>query len=310
MQLKHEIEVNCPACEAFYFCSQVENWSTYFAPCLKSEVVEQEGNQQQIRLTAWGNDRLFCWQSIRTLDDQKLEITFQQAKPMPLVNNMKGKWCFIALTDDTCCVELWHEFSIKENISGLVEGVNSTVDAEQFMQKTIDANSDRELLAIKKCLEQQTWHHEFAEELVVKGDKDIIFQLLREAEYWPALLPHCTQVDMEYNDGEHQIFTMTVQVNGGDEVIRTIRRCADHAVTYFQPTPPLPLKKHVGSWTLEDTTTGVKINSWHDVVLNPEHWQALNKTPAEAKQLVAQAINNNSLGTMHAIQQKLAELSA
>ncbi|GGY11334.1 aromatase/cyclase [Paludibacterium paludis] len=305
MKLVHEITVHCPAEEAYEFCRDVSNWPTHFPPCLQARVLDESDGTQHIRLTAWGKEALFLWESERKLNQTYLSIGFRQKRPMPLVTDMAGKWVFKKVAQNTCHIELWHEFTVRENVQGIVPGIETPEAALQYMVDIVNANSDRELAAIKETLEQRLWSHEFEISVDIGHEAEAVYQLLRKYSYWPELLPHCSRIDTEYDDGEHQIYTMTVRVGDHDEVIRTIRHCANGCINYFQPAPPDALTAHKGSWELEQRPGGVTVTSWHKVVLNREYWVSLGIDAEVAKQRVAQSINANSRATIMTIDKKL-----
>lgn len=302
MKTDHSIEVECPPQTAFEFALDVTRWPEVFPPCLDAEVLEQSLSNQTISVIAKANDQVFAWQSTRHIDRKGLRITFSQAKPAPLVAYMKGAWSFKPRAGG-CVVTLSHDFEIKESITDSVAGVATRDQAVQLMTKSVEDNSTRELLAIKKELERDLWKHEFSKTLLIKHSKTAIYKLLRDAANWPWLLPHCNAVDMLYEDNSYQEFKMNVQVGDKKEAIRSVRVLHPDRIEYFQPAPPPALKEHQGRWTLRETSEGVEVVSWHAVVLNPDFWRDVSRE--EAKQKVETAINKNSLGTMEAIRNKL-----
>jgi len=301
-QVEHKIEVNSDADEAFAMCLNVAEWPNIFPPCLDAEVLAENEREQTIRLMAKANKAVFQWQSSRQVDRVARRIEFQQAKPSPLVKFMRGSWQ-INSSPQGCEILLLHCYEIKDEVKGLVDGVESLQDAERFMQTTIDDNSHRELQAISNTLNRRFWRHEFSESMLIDRPKTAIYQLLKDAGQWSWLLPHCSRVDMLYDDPCYQEFQMTVQVAGNSETIRSIRYLQDDRISYFQPTPPPALREHHGYWQLQQTASGVEVTSWHGVVLNPDYWR--HRDVVSAKKQVEEAINRNSLGTMHAIAEKL-----
>lgn len=303
MKTDHFIDVDASAEAAFRVCVEVERWPEIFPPCIDAVVLEETMRSQRVRLTARANDRIFTWESVRSIDRANCRVTFSQVRPAPLVKSMQGVWEFTPKGANGCRITLSHEFELHDDVSGRVEGVATSADAERFMRSTLHANSTRELEAIVTWLRRQAWRHEFSESVVVNASSRAIYDLLRDAENWPSLLPHCLAVDMRYEDPWNQEFTMTVKVDGNVEEIRSIRRLFGDSIEYFQPEPPPALTEHQGHWRLRDTGAGIEVTSSHAVVLNPSFFSAHCAT--EAKQIVERAINRNSLGTMQAILNKL-----
>lgn len=307
MRTDHTISVNSGPEDAFALGLDVSQWPQIFPPCLDAAVLDETETQQTIALTARANDQIFSWQSVRDVDRGARTISFRQKKTSPLVKSMTGTWSFEDIGGD-CLIRLTHEFEVADEIDNIVPGVATRDDAAAFMLESIEQNSTKELSAIAQHLERRAWSHAFEERLVIDAKPGLVRDLLWDAREWPSLLPHCTGMEILYEDTANQEFVMTVQVGDLTEEIRSIRNKADQEITYFQPVPPDPLREHRGRWTWQDSSSGAEVVSYHSVVLNSEFWQAKGKTPIEAKQIVEDAINRNSLGTMKAIKDRLGSL--
>jgi aromatase len=302
MRVEHVVFVNAPAQVAFDICLGVVRWPEIFPPCLDASVVQETDSMQRISLIARANETVLRWESVREIDRAARRISFSQVKPSALLEFMRGTWIFEA-NGDQCRITLAHEFEVKSNVAGLVEGVATKDDAIAFMRKTVDVNSTRELHAISAHLERMAWRHEFQESMLINQPKGAIYQLLRDAASWPWLLPHCNAVQMLYEDPVNQEFVMSVRVGEQDERIRSIRKLHGDSIEYFQPEPPPSLTEHQGRWSLRETDAGVEVTAWHGVVLAPAFWSG--RLREDAKQQVQNAINRNSLATMLAVLDKL-----
>ncbi|MBB4285704.1 aromatase/cyclase [Roseospira goensis] len=302
MKTDHSIDVACPADPAFRVGLDVSRWPEIFPPCLAARVLEETDTRQKIALTARANDAVLSWESERAIDRDNRRISFAQSKPSPLVQFMKGTWRFEP-SDAGCTITLTHDFEIADSVAGIVEGVTTREEAADFMMRSVETNSRKELAAVAARLERERWRHAFAESLVLTQPAALVFRLLRDAACWPWLLPHCTGMEVLYDDGTYQEFVMVVQVGETEERIRSVRIVSADRIDYFQPAPPPALTEHRGRWTVTETEAGTEVVSWHEVVLSPAFWAG--KDPEEAKHTVETAINRNSLGTMQAIAAKL-----
>jgi aromatase len=303
MQTKHKIEIACSADAAYSLCCDVGRWPDVFPPCIDAVVLAESERSQHIRLIAKANDTVMIWESLRELNRPARTIAFKQARPSPLVTHMRGGWSVTA-TAAGCEVELTHEFEIKDDVHDLVPGVATSADAREFMLRTIETNSTKELAALKSTLERAKFYHEFSAALVIpRASKAAVYRLLADLRLWPWLLPHCDSIEMLYDDQKHQEFRMEVRVGDGHESIRSIRMLGEDRIDYFQPAPPPALSEHIGWWTVREVEGGVEVVSWHGVVLAPGYWLAI--PIAEAKAKVEAAINANSVATMRAIASKL-----
>jgi aromatase len=310
--MQHQIEIDVGADRAFALIRDVEGWPSIFPPCRSARILEQNGGRQLIEITALANGQPMTWRSERELFPEVRHIAFRQVQPSPLLERMEGSWRFHPLATGTLVV-LEHRFAVKARPEGLVEGVSTAQEAQDFMVRSTDDNSRRELQALKRALEARAagghpLRTEFEESLTLAAPAEQVYALLQRARDWPDLLPHCRAVDIRYEDERNQEFLMTVEVRGHEERIRTIRRCTPHtSITYFQPEPPPLLEQHVGEWRVEPVPGGVRVVSWHAVALRPERVREMwgDIAPREALRRVEDAINSNSLGTMKAIQARL-----
>ncbi|WP_437915286.1 SRPBCC family protein [Sorangium sp. So ce302] len=313
---QHTIEVAADVNDAYALSAEVEAWPQIFPPCKGVRVIERTDSSQLVEITALANGKLMTWRSTRELFPEQRAISFRQVQPSPLLRSMEGSWRFFPVQTGTLIV-LEHRFEIKPDVRGLVDGVSTPEEALSFMSKSTDTNSKRELQAIKQALESRTFqglqselYGEFQEEMVIAASPEAVYSLLARAQDWPQVLSHCHDVEMRYDDGQHQEFIMTVDVKGQMEQIRSIRRCTPHAsISYFQPEPPPALRRHSGKWLIERVPGGVRVVSWHAVELRPDGMKQVwgDISPGDALARVTKAINDNSRGTMLAIKGRTAE---
>ncbi|WP_437957069.1 phosphopantetheine-binding protein [Sorangium sp. So ce119] len=93
------------------------------------------------------------------------------------------------------------------------------------------------------------------------------YRALFELAGWTQHLPHVLAVDIKYDDGRYQEFTMTVQSKTGTINVRSIRRCdGGDSIEFFQPQPPAFLLEHSGGWRFTplspDTCEVVTYHRW------------------------------------------------
>ena len=311
---RHQIEVSAGAEHAYALCLHAERWPEIFPPCKGVRIIEQTERSQLIEISALVSGHLMTWRSRRELQPEARVITSEMVRPPPLLDGMEVTWRFFPLGSGALVV-LEHRFSVKAEVRGLVAGVSTPAEALAFMERSIDENSKRELLAMKQALEaskragqRSELSGEFEEELTIAGPIEAVYGLLERVRDWPGLLPHCRAVEVRYDDGRDQEFMMTVDVRGREERLRSIRRCTPtSSITYFQPEPPPVLKRHAGEWLLEPAPGGVRVVSRHTVELRPEGVERVwgDITAREALENVSRAINENSRSTMLAIKARI-----
>ncbi|MEH0020311.1 MAG: SRPBCC family protein [Desulfobacter sp.] len=309
---RHSIEIEATPEETFDICSDVENWPKIFPPCKGIRILREEDGFQEIEITALADGETMTWCSERRLDKASRTIFSRQIKPSPLLETMQCAWRMDPL-EGGVQLSLEHQFEVKESVKGLVDNVETPEEAVAFMKRVIHQNTSRELSAIKTILESRGLEDgmslDFSEEMTMDHPPEAIYTLLQDAEKWPDLLPHCTGVEIIYDDGSNQEFIMEVDAGGTPEKIRTIRKCAKNSsVRYFQPFPPPVLSRHTGSWVLTPGREGTRVVSDHSVTLDADGVKKIwgDITPDEALERVKTAINNNSMTTMKSIAQYLA----
>lgn len=88
--------------------------------------------------------------------------------------------------------------------------------------------------------------------VTIECPTEVVYQALVYLEDWTKLLPHVKAVDVLYDDGRYQEFTMTVDSGtiAGDLTVRSVRLCSHSnlEIELFQTEPPPFLKHHVGGW--------------------------------------------------------------
>ena len=306
--LRHSIQIKTDIDAAFQLCLNVENWPKFFPPCLKATILKQENNEQLIEITAKTNDTVMTWQSVRTIDIPSRTIWFRQMKPAPLLKKMEGAWRFEVL-DDSILLSLEHEFEVKDEVTGLVDGVNNKTEAIAYMTNAVNSNTQQELRAIKLILEKASYKKsdifsKFQTEKTIPQPAELVYEALWHIKNWPSLLPHCNDIKVLYDDGVYQEFIMQITVQGNIESMRSIR-CSPNKrkITYFQPEPPALLKVHRGEWLLEPLGKATRVISTHEITLNPEkikqHWADVSLD--EALERIKTNIEKNSSQTLEII---------
>lgn len=92
-------------------------------------------------------------------------------------------------------------------------------------------------------------------ELTINSNIEKVYRTFHDFEHWVAALPDVLDVELHYDDGFHQEFSMIVERKGTEETVRGIRFCSpNNTIELFQTSPP-PLFKHMtGSWKFTKET--------------------------------------------------------
>ena len=108
------------------------------------------------------------------------------------------------------------------------------------------------------------------EDIVIHAPWSAVYERLHRVAAWPLLLPHVVSIDVIYDDGRYQEFNMTVRSADDSRLrVRSIRRCGDRDIRFFQPEPPPYLASHGGGWTFEPIGDAqCAVTTWHQWVLS------------------------------------------
>jgi acyl carrier protein len=106
---------------------------------------------------------------------------------------------------------------------------------------------------------------------VIRASAADAYGALFQLAGWTAHLPHVLAVDIAYDDGRYQEFTMKVASKTGTLNVRSIRRCeAPTSIEFFQPKPPPFLLEHSGGWRFKELADGTcEVTTYHRWKTNP-----------------------------------------
>ncbi|MFJ4209038.1 SRPBCC family protein [Paenarthrobacter sp. NPDC089675] len=103
---------------------------------------------------------------------------------------------------------------------------------------------------------------EFECSSVVPADLRAVSALFWDAAAWQRVWSPMDQIQIEYDDGVHQEFWMTVNRDGLDERVRTVRfRYEESLIRFFTPNPPPMMRQHAGSWDFAHHPDGTVVTA-------------------------------------------------
>src|SRR5271165_659370 len=87
------------------------------------------------------------------------------------------------------------------------------------------------------------------EDIVINTPAENVRRSLLDVEGWSRVLPDVRHVQITYDDGLHQEFTMDVRGRDGEFLpVRCMQRSELDRITYFDPEPACFLKHQCGDW--------------------------------------------------------------
>ena len=281
-EVEHEITVSAPAATVYRLIAEVDNWPRIYPRTVYAEQVPEAGGQELVRIWATTEASFEHWTALRTLDPERLRITFRPTGFGPPLASMDGGWVIEPLSPAESRVRLLHAFSVVDNDPGELKRIDSAVDR----------NSRTELADLKKSVEEAYLAEEFTfsfeDTARIAGSAEDVYDFVNEAQLWAERLPHVTEVRLdEDKPGLQTLETVTRAPDGSTQLARSHRVCLPHRrIAYRQVTLPALLSLHTGSWTFEETAAGVVASARHTVVLNTANITAIlgpDATVADAR---------------------------
>ncbi|MFF1560463.1 aromatase/cyclase [Streptomyces sp. NPDC058279] len=298
-EVEHEITISAPAAAVYRLIAEVQNWPRIFPPTIYVDHIPEGENEERIRIWAIANGEAKNWTSRRTLDPQRLTITFRQEIPAPPVAAMGGTWVIEPLSDGESRVRLLHDYrAIDDDPSSL-----------EWIDQAVDRNSRSELAALKTNVEQahaaEDLTFSFEDTVRVDGSVKDLFDFVNEADLWSQRLPHVAVVRLtEDTPGLQELEMDTRAKDGSTHTTKSYRVTFPHRkIAYKQTTLPALMTMHTGYWTFaEDDEGGVFASSQHTVTINTDNIARIlgpDATVEDAKQYVRTALSTNSTATLN-----------
>ena len=141
-RLSHFVNICADPALVFECCRDVTCWAQ-FMPAVKAAHFTECGERSDVvSITAEANDKIWTWQSKRTIDIDAQKICFERLDPQPPLAFIKGSWQIFHEGLRSSRLLLNHEY-----------GVTSDPAFEDFLEKSIKSNASRDLNAIKSFVE-------------------------------------------------------------------------------------------------------------------------------------------------------------
>lgn len=311
----HSIICYAPADKIYAIISDVQRWMGLFEVTREVSIVGTGENHLLARISANINGVETTWITHRKFRPEIHGVDFEILTPMPLVQTMHGQWRVIPLTTGSCLALVEHHFTIKADITGLVEGIQTRQEALDYMLRAIHNNAGHDLERIKAFVEQNSptanpLAYHFTTHKLIPAPIAQVYSFLKEVNHWPKRVPHCEAVEMSYDVEGRQEFFMDVSTPQGRERFRSIRICHDStfSIDYFQPQPPHVLQFHGGNWLLHAVAEGTQVTAHRHIIINPDacHQVFGEGSTTDYQRQIAAAIDKNSLATLEATAKYLA----
>ncbi|CAL9619931.1 hypothetical protein SUDANB6_05839 [Streptomyces sp. enrichment culture] len=296
-EVEHETTVAAPAAAVYRLIADVRNWPRVFPPTIYVEREDQGEGAERIHIWATANGEPKNWTSRRTLDAERLRITFRQEVSAPPVAAMGGAWIIEPVSEGECRVRLLHDY----------RAIDDDPKSLAWIDEAVDRNSRSELAALKENVEAahaaEDLTFSFEDTVRINGAAKDVFDFVNEAQAWPQRLPHVATVRFdEPSPGLQELEMDTRAKDGSVHTTKSYRVTFPHEkIAYKQVTLPALMTLHTGYWTFAEDDEGVAASSQHTVTINTANITRIlgaDATVEDAKKYVRSALSTNSRATL------------
>ncbi|MGW0832493.1 aromatase/cyclase [Streptomyces prunicolor] len=294
---EHTLTVDAPAAELYGLVADVTRWPALFGPSVHVQHQLREERAERFELWAVVNGEVGSWVSQRTLDPDRLRVTFAQVRSRAPIASMRGEWMFRTLSPTRTEIVLRHTFS----------AVDDDPESVAWILRGLDRNSPEELAALARLA---LYGHpvddlvfSFTDTVRLTGTAADAYTFVHRADRWARLLPHVDRVRLaEPSPGVQELEMDTVTSDGSAHTTRSLRVCrTGEWIAYKQLMAPRLMLGHSGLWTFANGPGGPEVTARHTVALNPEAIPEVlgeHATLAEARAYLRDALGRNSRTTI------------
>ncbi|MDQ1047525.1 SRPBCC family protein [Streptomyces sp. V4I2] len=267
---RHSVVIAAPADTVYPLIRDPGIWPRIFDACVAVTTVDTDDTGELVRIEAVQGDGTVSWDTRRRSYDAIRRVDYHLPVPMPLVSSMHGQWRVVPLGSDHCLLTVDRHWTLLGDVGGIRSEAETTARAAA-VRDFVETNAAAEMVALRAYAEQGTDAlTTVTTRISVPHPPDAVHALLADVSGWPKFLPHCEGLDLRYDDGRHQEFTLDIRTPAGAETFRSVRHCDEErlSITYFQPEPPELLRRHEGDWQVRAAAGGSEVVSRHTVVLD------------------------------------------
>lgn len=292
----HQIEISAAAETIYGLIADAPQWPVRFGPTVHVERTSSGGGEERLAIWALANSEVKHWTSRRDLDANRRRIRFRQERSSPPVAAMGGEWIVTPIPGGSQ-LTLRHDFApVSEDPADVAWILSAT-----------DRNSETELANIKALAEGTAGRPDltfgFADEVVVGGPAERVYEFLYAAARWPDRLPHVSRLELREDTPGIQVMTMDTKAEDGSvHTTESARVCFPHQrIVYKQIATPVLMTAHVGEWSLTGESAGTRVVSRHTITINEQGITGVLGADAgvpEARAFLRKAVGGNSRATL------------
>lgn len=289
------------ASEIYQLLRNTDEWISMFNNCEKTQILKQSKESETIQIWGYQDEKLIDWITRRDYIDDSYRIIYTFEKQMPLLNEMHGEWQVIPIDEESCIISVKRYWVLKQ-------GMKDMQKAEQIMYDFVTTNTENEFNAIAAKVKKAEKKNVMVKSIHIAADATSVYEFMRDLNKWKEYVPHCKSLDILYDDGVNQIFTMAANQF---EAFRSVRVCenTELKISYFQISPPPLLSHHTGEWLFIQETGGTKVIFRHEYVVNTDN--CCKKFHCDNYKVhvkkIEEMLTDNSLSTLEACEKYLVK---
>src|SRR5579875_1895869 len=246
----HQIQVNAPSEKVFGLIADIGRWPQIFPQIVLTERLDDRDGWQRARIHQWNNGKASDWVALRRPDAGQLRLDYRQEQTWPPVLDMGGSWVVRPVDDDTCVVHLAHDY----------EAARTDAATLGWIDDLIDKNSQAELTALKAAAElDPELLITFGASLDVEAPPEAVYRFLRDAEEWPAHIPHVASAKLTAVAPNVDLLDMDTRTDqGAIHTAQSVRVClpGERIVQKYLLLPPIATL-HIADWTVAGGSASV-----------------------------------------------------
>jgi aromatase len=294
---RHTITAAASAHTLYGIIADALSWPVVLGPTIHVERLTGDDHEETLQLWATANGEVRTWTSRRTLDPDRLRVTFQQERSPAPLTAMGGAWSLEQTGPGSTQMILDHTFSV----------AGDDPEAARWFATAVDKNSTTELAAMKELVEgldaRTALTLSFTDSVEVTAGAAAIYEFLWDAHRWPQRIPHVAGLEVTEPLPQVQVMSMeTSTTDGGKHTTRSVRvGFPGRRIVYKQIETPALMRVHTGEWLLAEGDGTTLASSTHTVVINTENIAEVlgsDATVEDAKKFVQQALSHNSSTTL------------
>lgn len=301
---------NASQAEVYSIICNSQQWPQLFEPCIAVEILDQNEQEEKIRVTALVGGEKMTWESQRIFRRDIYGINSKIIKPMLFVKNMSTTWRVIALNQMQSLIVLEHDYTLVDEIPDNRVEVATLEQAAAFVANAIETNSTKELGNIKEVVHRSvlTKQQSTTHSIICEAPAANVYNIIADVSNWPKIFDNCISTVIKERIGNTEQVQIKAWQNGQVVSWDTQRSYFDDIfrINFVLPIPMPFLKEMSGQWRV------IPLNKCRCILNVTRDFALLDDisgiraditTHEQARELINHFINDNAGSEMLAVKE-------